>query len=487
MENPENLLGKVLDTKKLKYCYECGICTASCPMAELLPTLYNPRSLLQKIWFDYNKVLTEKEMWLCAWCYRCYKKCPQGLKLPEVFLSMKDLAAERGYFDGFMGALEIIRKEVPLPAACCYVCFHPGRGNVDKPPVVSILKRFLADHQQGKKEKKLLARKAYKEKIAIVGSGPAGLTAGYELVRKGYPVTIFESLPEPGGMLRVGIPEYRLPKGILDVEIEYIKDLGVDIRTHTIIGKDLSFNDLLKREKYKAIFIATGTHKSRKLRVEGEDMEGVVHALDLLRQANLKKRPKLGERVVVVGGGNVAMDAARTALRHGAEAVQVVCLESREEIPAHEWEIRETLAEGVVLNVSWGPKKILGDGKKVTGVEFVRCVSVFDENGRFNPSFDETVAKVLEADTVILAIGQVPDLSFLEKEIDVLDGGAIAVDPMTMETNLPGVFAGGDAVSGPATVIEAIVAGKRAAASIDRYLRTGGKSEVIGGINEGSK
>jgi NADPH-dependent glutamate synthase beta subunit-like oxidoreductase len=287
----------------------------------------------------------------------------------------------------------------------------------------------------------------------------------------GFPVTVFEALSEPGGMLRVGIPEYRLPKYVLDTEIEYIKDLGVEIRTNTAVGKDLSFNDLLKEEEYKAIFIATGAHKSRKLRVEGEDMEGIFHALDLLRQVTLRKRPKLGERVLVIGGGNVVMDGARTALRLGAEVVQMACLESREEMPAHEWEIREALTEGVALNVSWGPKEILGDGEKVTGVKFVRCVSVFDENGRFNPSFDETVTKVLEGDTVILAIGQAPDLSFLREKTDVLGGRVIAVDPMTMETSLPGVFAGGDAVSGPATLIEAVAAGKIAAASIDRYLR----------------
>jgi len=386
------------------------------------------------------------------------------------------MVIERDYLPDVLSKLEetlaILREEVPFPVVYSWLCLRPcgeepKRSKFDN-IVLDVLQRSLADY---KKKEVTPLPKTRKEKIAIIGSGPAGLTVAWELLKMGFPATIYESLSEPGGMLRVGIPEYRLPKEVLDMEMQYIEDLGVEIRTNTAVGKDLSFNDLLKEEEYKAIFIATGAHKSRKLRVEGEDMEGVFHALDLLRQVNLRKRPKLGERVLVIGGGNVAMDAARTALRLGAEVVQMACLESREEMPAHEWEIREALTEGVDLNVSWGPKEILGDGKKVTGVKFVRCASVFDENGRFNPSFDETVTKVLEADTVILAIGQAPDLSFLKEKTDVLGGRAIAVDPMTMETSLPGVFAGGDAVSGPATVIEAVAAGKIAAASIDRYLR----------------
>jgi NADPH-dependent glutamate synthase beta subunit-like oxidoreductase len=227
----------------------------------------------------------------------------------------------------------------------------------------------------------------------------------------------------------------------------------------------------LRGGEYKAIFIGTGASKSGRLRIEGENLEGVIDALDFLRQANLKERVNIGKKVVVVGGGNVAMDAARTALRLGAEEIQLASLESREEMPAHEWEIRESIEERIVINPSWGPKKILGDGKKVTRVEFKKCTSVFDEKGRFSPSFNETVTKTFEADTVILAIGQSPDLSFLGGEVE-LRGRLIAVDPMTMETSVPGLFAGGDVVLGVASVIEAMVAGKLAAASIDRYLGT---------------
>ncbi|MGQ9459784.1 MAG: FAD-dependent oxidoreductase [Candidatus Bathyarchaeaceae archaeon] len=469
MESPENLLGKVLDTEKLKYCYECGICTASCPMAELLPKLYNPRSLLQRIWFDHNKVLTEKEIWLCAWCYRCYKKCPQGLRLPEVFLSMKDLVAERGYFDGFMEALKIIRKEVPLPVACCYVCFHPGRGSVDKSPVVSILKRFFADYPEKKKEKKL-AREVHKEKIAIVGSGPAGLTAGYELVRKGYFVTIFESLPEPGGMLRAGIPEFRLPKSVVNAEIEHVRNLGVEIRTNVLVGKDVTIEGLL-RKGYRAIFIATGTHKSRRLRVEGEELEGVFDALSLLKKTNMGIDVKLGKRLAVIGGGNVAVDASRVALRLGTEEVNILYRRSREEMPANPWEVKEAENEGVKIQFLVTPRKILGKNGRATAIECVRMeLGEPDMGGRRSPVPIPGSEFVMETDTIILAIGEEPDLSILPQEIKVTESKTIAANPFTLQTSLTGVFAGGDVVSGPATVIEAIVAGKRAAASIDRYL-----------------
>jgi NADPH-dependent glutamate synthase beta subunit-like oxidoreductase/Pyruvate/2-oxoacid:ferredoxin oxidoreductase delta subunit len=324
--------------------------------------------------------------------------------------------------------------------------------------------------------------KTHNEKVAIVGAGPAGLSAAYELAKLGYPITVFERMPEPGGMMRYGIPDHRLKKYVVANEIAYIQDLGVEIKAGVEFGKDLQL-DTLRNEGYKAIFIANGLQLSRKLRIPSEDLEGVFHALDLLRQVNLGERPKLGERVVVIGGGNVAIDVARTALRLGAEAVELACLESREEMPALEWEIQGAVIEGVVLNVSWGPKEILGDGKKATGVKFVRCASVFDENGKFSPSFDETVTKVLEGDTVIVAIGQMSETSCLPPILLDERGRAISADSLTLETNIPGVFAGGDIVTGPQNIIEALGAGKRAAVSIARYLngqdlRAGREEEI---------
>jgi len=463
-------LREIVGDQQPEYCNQCGECTSVCPVARLFD--FRPRRIATTIQLEMaEEILKSDEIFLCALCGKCHV-CPRGVALPESFLLLRKLASEQGYLHGMLSEFEetlvILREEIPFPVVYSWLCLRPCIEDSKRSEFDCLVSDFLQRSLETYKKKAASMPRMRREKVAVIGSGPAGLTAAWELVRMGFPVTVFESCPEPGGMLRVGIPEYRLPKEILKVEIERIKDLGVEIRTNTTVDKDL-FNNILNRGEYEAVFIATGAHRSGRLRVEGEDLEGVISALDLLRQANLQMRARLGKRVVVVGGGNVAMDAARTALRLGAEEVPLVCLESKKEMPAHEWEIREALMEGVVLNMSWGPKRILGDGKKVASVEFIRCVSVFDEKGRFNPSFDETTAKVLEADTVILAIGQAPDTSFLGKEIDVL-GGAIAVSPVTMETSLPGVFAGGDAVTGPASVIEAMVAGKRAAASIISYL-----------------
>ena len=375
----------------------------------------------------------------------------------------------------FKEAVELVRKSIPFPAICGRVCFSPcedacARKNIDAPVSIRALKWVIADieREQGrvKPEPVLTARN---EKVVVIGAGPAGLTAAYELAKLGYPITVFESMPEPGGMMQYGMPPHRLQKYVVANEIAYIQDLGVEIKTGTEFGEEVNL-DSLRNQGYKAIFIAIGAQLSRKLGILGEDIEGVFHALYLLREVNLGKRPTLGKRVVVIGGGNVAIDVARTALRLGAKVVQLACLESREEMPALEWEIQGALMEGVVINVSWGPKRMLGDPKKVTGVEFVRCVSVFDENDRFHPSFDEAVTKVLEADTVIVAIGQMVETSSLPPILLGERGHVISVDSLTLETGIPGVFMGGDIVPGSQNIIEAIGAGKRAAVSIDRYL-----------------
>lgn len=465
------------DAGKLAYCYECGTCTAACPVVRVFPRHYNPRVFFNKLSLDLENVLTESGLWLCAMCYRCHKRCPHGLKLPEIFLLLREMAIERGYLPDVLSRLEeilaILREEFPFPLVYSWLCLRPceeepKRSKLDN-LVLDFLQRSLADYR--KKEVAPLS-KTRKEKIAIIGSGPAGLTAAWELVRMGFPVTVFEALSGPGGMLRVGIPDYRLPKEVLDVELEYIKNLGVEIRTNTAIGKDLSFNDLLK--EYKAIFIATGAHKSRELRVEGEDTEGVVQALDLLRQANLQKRPRLGERVGVVGGGNTAMDVARSALRLGAKEVNILYRRSREEMPANPLEVEEAERDGVKIHFLLAPRRILGKDGRVVGVECIRMrLGPPDETGRKRPIPIEGSEFTMELDTIILAIGESPDISFLPREVEVTEGNNIVVDPLTLETSMPGVFAGGDVVSGPATVIEAIAAGKIAAVSIDRYLRGG--------------
>ena len=444
-------------------------------MVELLPEHYHPRTLLQRIFLDLGGVLREEAPWLCAWCYRCYRRCPQKLLLPEIFLRARKLAVKEDHLGGLEEAAELIGKEIPLPGVCQRVCFHPERAGID------VLDAIRTDYEI-RKEKETAPQRENGEKIAIVGSGPAGLTAACELVRMGYQVTVFESSSELGGMLRECMPTYRLPTKILEADIEHMKKLGITFRTSVTIGRDLTLKDLSK-EGYKAVFLATGAHKSRELRIEGTELKGVIYALDLLRKTNSGEEIDVGDRVVVIGGGNVAMDAARTALKLGAKDVSILYRRSREEMPANPWEVKEAESEGVKISFLASPTKILGEDEQVTAIKCVRMeLRKPDETGRRRPIPIEDSEFTTELDTLILAIGETPDLSLLPEEIEVSEQNTILADPVTMKTNLPGVFAGGDVVSGPATVIEAIAAGKRAALSIDRYLKgedtTGGEIEV---------
>lgn len=456
-------LREILDTEKVKYCYECGICTASCPMRELIPDVYNPRRLLESIVFDPKMVLAAPELWLCAWCYRCFKRCPQALKLPEIFLSVRGVAVDRGDVRGLEKAAGIIGERLPLPLVCYFVCLHPERAVANRQLVEKMAQQVTLSRE------KMGVQPTRREKIAVIGSGPAGLTAAYELARRGYQVTVFESLPKPGGMLRKCIPDYRLPKEVLDIEVRRIKSLGVEIKTNTTIGKDLAFDDI-RRDGYRAIFVASGAHKSVKPGLEGEDLAGVMYALDFLWRTNMGEKVELGSKVAVIGGGNVAIDAARTALRLGAKETVILYRRSREEMPANPWEVGEAEKSNVRIRFLVAPKRFLGEDDAVKGIECIRTqLGEPDETGRRRPVPVEGSEFVMEFDTVILAIGERPDLSFLPEEIQV-SRGRVAVDPFTMETTMPGVFAGGDVVTGPATVIEAIVAGVRAAESIDRYV-----------------
>jgi len=466
----KEVLERLLDVEKLKYCYECGICTASCPIAELLGKDYNPRGLLEKIFLNPENILASDELWLCAWCYRCYRRCPQALKLPEIFLFMRTIAAEHGHTQPLENALQKIVENIPLPLVTTLVCFHPERAGLDGKKVLGKIEQIYDEFLKVKKER--MAVKSSKEKVAVIGSGPAGLTVAYELSRKGYGVTIFEALPELGGMLRKCITEYRLPKQVLTKEIQVIKDLGVEIKTDATIGKDLSFDDLWKKG-YKAIFIGSGAHKSQKLKIEGGNLKGVIHALDFLWSVNSDKKMEIGRNVVVIGGGNVAIDAARTALRREANEVTILYRRSREEMPANPWEVKEAEGAGVKIEFLVAPKKILGEDEKVSAIECVRMqLGDLDETGRRKPVPIEDSEFTRETDMVILGIGQMPDLEFLPKEIELNENGTVWVNPITMETSLQGVFAGGDAVTGPATVIEAIQAGKCAAESIENYLKS---------------
>ncbi|MEM3627446.1 MAG: FAD-dependent oxidoreductase [Candidatus Bathyarchaeia archaeon] len=460
---------KLLDIEKLKNCFECGICTASCSMAELLSSSYNPRNLLEKIFLNPDSALKSDELWLCAWCYRCYKNCPQALKIPEILNFLRTAAVEHGYMHPFEMAMQKIVKNIPLPLVATLVCFHPERAGIVKEKVLEEIEQLRSENLRIEKKKRPV--KGSEAKIAVIGSGPAGLTVAYELARMGCMVTIFDALSEPGGMLRKCIPEYRLPKHVLAKEIRLIKDLGVEIKTGITIGKDLNFEDLWSRG-YKAIFVGTGAHKSQKMKIEGADLEGVIHALDFLWSVNCGEKIEVGKDVIIIGGGNVAVDAAKTTLKLGAKSVTILYRRSREEMPANPWEVKEAEEEGVKIEFMASPKRILGENERVSAIECVRMqLGEPDESGRRKPIPIKDSEFIRKTDMVILAIGEAPDTEFLPKEIELNEDGTVWVNPITMETSLQGVFAGGDVATGPASVIEAIRAGKRAAESIEKYLK----------------
>jgi NADH-quinone oxidoreductase subunit F len=451
--------------ENLKYCFECGICTAGCPMTELLSSHYNPRSLLQKALIAPEQALTEDRLWLCAWCYRCYNLCPQGIKPPEIFHLLKREAANRGLSKGLDQAISIMRKDIPFPLVCWHTCFHPERAELNTEKVAAGLKKLVESQEEGKSEVS-----NHKGKVAVVGSGPAGLTAAWDLAEQGYSVTIFETLSKAGGMLRKSMPEYRLPRGVLDQEIQRLMNRGVEIRTSTEIGKDVAFNQLWQ-DGYNAVFVAVGAHRSRQLRIEGEELEGVVDALDMLWKVNRQQTVNLGKTVGIIGGGNVAVDAARTALRQGVDEVVLLYRRSREEMPANRWEVREAEREGVEIEFLVAPSKILGSKGKVAGLACIKMeLGERDETGRRKPVPMEDSEFSRQFDTIIIAIGETVDSGFLPKEVKVDQNNRVWVNPFTMETSMPGVFAGGDATTGPASVMEAILAGKRAACAINQYL-----------------
>ena len=393
----------------------------------------------------------------------------------------------------FEEALDLIRQRNPLPGVCGYVCHHPcevrcKRGDIDEPIAITSLKRFAADYEaKFAAETRVAVGEPKYEKVAIVGSGPAGLASAFHLAKQGYRVTIFEALPVAGGMLVTGIPEYRLPREVIHRDIKFITSLGVEIKTNTPIGKDLSIDDLFEQQ-YKAIFIATGAHKGQGLGVLGDNLEGVFDGVSFLRDMNLGKKLRLKGKVAVIGGGNVAIDSARSALRLGAKEVSIVYRRSRQEMPANAEEIAEAEYEGVKIIYLAAPTQLLGENGKVKSMECVHMeLGEYDASGRRRPIPVEGSTFLIDIDTVIAAIGQSPDLSFLPPDcgLETTKGQTFVVDPVTLATTQPGVFAGGDVVTGPATVIEAMAAGERAAISIQRYLR--GESMTEGRLRQPEK
>ncbi len=375
-------------------------------------------------------------------------------------------------------AVDLFREEHPFPGICGRVCHHPcegicTRGDYDEPLAIRELHRFLNDWERENAEDSAIPVPEEKrtEKVAVIGSGPAGLSAAYALARQGYSVTIFEKLPVTGGMMAVGIPEYRLPRDILAGEIRLIEEMGVTIKTGVTFGSDITFESL-KADGFAAVFMAIGLHGGRRLGVENEDAEGVLQGVDFLRDAALGREVEIGKDVIVIGGGNVAIDVALTAKRKGAENVTLICLEKREEMPAWEHEIEEALEGDIKIVNSYGPKSFFIDkSNKVSGIEFKTCTAVFDENGRFSPQYDDNACEAFFGDTIIIAIGQSTNLDGIkEQNVPLTRVGGLEADPNTLQTSLEWVFAGGDAHHGPKSVVEAVASGKKAAESIHRFL-----------------
>ncbi|MFP3998814.1 MAG: FAD-dependent oxidoreductase [Desulfobacterales bacterium] len=401
----------------------------------------------------------------------CQHACPAGIDVPNYVAAIGS--------GNYEAAVEIIRERNPFPAVCGRVCINPceykcRRGELDEPVAIRALKRFASDRYY---EKYGSERQPFpvtrEEKIAIVGAGPAGLTCAYFLAKLGYKTKVFEAQPVGGGMLNIALPEFRLPREIIDTEIKWIENSGVEIEYNSPIDANHTINDL-KKEGFDAVFLSAGAQASKRIGIPGEEegLEGLYYGLNFLRDVRLGHDIRLSGKTVVIGGGNVAMDVARTALRAGSDDVQVFCLESRDEMPAWAKDVHETEEEGALINTQWSPEQISRENGRIKGIRFSRCLAVFDQEGNFSPECDESDAQYIETDNIIISIGQAPDISFISEDTQLERAlwGSLAVDENTLATNVPGVFAGGDFTTGPTFVIRAIASGRRAALAIHKYL-----------------
>ncbi|MDF2801681.1 MAG: FAD-dependent pyridine nucleotide-disulfide oxidoreductase [Anaerocolumna sp.] len=472
-------------------CVACGQCVENCPVNALTlgqkictttsDSLKEERTARDHIWkksnwnVDYRenrKDVSEEGT------SPCKTACPAHISVQGYI----KLAAQGRYHD----ALELIKRENPFPAVCGRICPHScesecTRGDIDEPIAIDEIKKFIADKElDGSIRYIPPMRYNLGNKIAIIGSGPAGLSCAYYLAIDGYKVTVFEKYEKLGGMLTLGIPSFRLEKEVINTEIDILREMGVTFKTGVEVGKDITIKEL-RKDGYEAFYLAVGAQGGRSLGIEGEDAEGVVNGIDFLRNVNLGRNVELTGNVVVIGGGNVAIDVARTATRQGAATTGLYCLENPSEMPALPDEILEAKEDSVAFHNGWGPKRILTENGKVTGVEFKRCLNVFDSEHRFVPKYDENDTITVKADTVLLSIGQSIEWGELLTgiKVEIGRGNTVKADEVTLQTAESDIFAGGDCLSGPKFAIHAIAAGKEGAISIHRYVQPG-QSLVFG-------
>ena len=445
-------------------CHACNVCIRGCP-AELFPEYRGEDKSLRGTL--YQEKLKEKPVEQKVHFPPCQEACP----IHQDVRGYVSLIAE----GNFKEALETIRKINPLPAVCGFICHHPCeeaclREGVDHPIPVRLLKRFVAEYEQKRGKARGRPLKKNRSKVLVIGSGPAGLAASNDLCLFGFEVTIFEALPVLGGMLAVGIPEFRLPRDILKWEIDGIRATGVEMITQHpfhLNGSRKTFQKL----GFQATFLSIGAHRSEKLNIPGERLQGVFHGVEFLRDIHLGKHVRIGNRVAVIGGGNVAIDVARSAIRLGAKSVRVYYRRSIKEMPAIPEEVEEAIQEGVKIHFLSSQVKIIERGAEAVGLECVRMrLTEPDQKGRRTPVPIKGSTYQAAADTLLVAVGQRVDRKFITG-LDVNPDGTIRVDPKTCETSLMGVFAGGDAVNGGKEVVDAVEDGKKGAAAILKYLK----------------